>query len=98
MTQGFFSVQQTCPTCHGRGTVIKDPCRSCHGEGRIKETKTLSVKVPPGVDNSDRIRLSGEGEASSNGGAPGDLYVQVSVRIILFLKEMGVICIVMLTI
>lgn len=80
MTQGFFSVQQTCPTCHGRGTVIKDPCRNCHGEGRIKETKTLSVKVPPGVDNGDRIRLSGEGEASSNGGAPGDLYVQVSVR------------------
>ena len=80
MTQGFFSVQQTCPTCHGRGTVIKDPCRNCHGEGRIKETKTLSVKVPPGVDNGDRIRLSGEGEASSNGGVPGDLYVQVSVR------------------
>ena len=80
MTQGFFSVQQTCPTCHGRGTVIKDPCQACHGQGRVEETKTLSVKVPPGVDNGDRIRLSGEGEASPDGGPAGDLYVQVSVR------------------
>ena len=80
MTQGFFSVQQTCPNCHGRGTVIKDPCQACHGQGRVEETKTLSVKVPPGVDNGDRIRLSGEGEASPDGGPAGDLYVQVSVR------------------
>lgn len=80
MQQGFFSVQQTCPNCRGQGKMISDPCSSCHGQGRVEETKTLSVKVPPGVDNGDRIRLSGEGEASSEGGASGDLYVQISVR------------------
>ncbi len=80
MQQGFFSVQQTCPTCRGRGTVISDPCDTCHGHGRVEETKTLSVKVPAGVDNGDRIRLSGEGEAGPDGGPPGDLYVQISVR------------------
>lgn len=80
MQQGFFSVQQTCPTCHGRGTVISDPCTACRGHGRVEETKTLSVKVPAGVDTGDRIRLSGEGEAGVGGGPAGDLYVQVSVR------------------
>ena len=80
MQQGFFSVQQTCPTCHGKGTVIKDPCGSCHGQGRVQEHKTLSVKIPAGVDTGDRIRLSGEGEAGENGGPPGDLYVQVNVK------------------
>ena len=80
MTQGFFSVQQTCPNCGGKGTIIKDPCGDCHGEGRVEETKILSVKVPPGVDTGDRIRLAGEGEASPDGGPPGDLYVQVNVR------------------
>ncbi|MCL6415443.1 molecular chaperone DnaJ [Aestuariirhabdus sp. Z084] len=80
MQQGFFSVQQTCPNCHGSGKQIKDPCRSCHGEGRVQEYKTLSVKVPPGVDTGDRIRLAGEGEAGVNGGPSGDLYVQVSVK------------------
>jgi molecular chaperone DnaJ len=80
MQQGFFSVQQTCPNCRGRGTIISDPCKSCHGQGRVEETKTLSVKVPAGVDTGDRIRLSGEGEAGSDGGPSGDLYVQVSVR------------------
>lgn len=80
MSQGFISVQQTCPKCHGRGQVISDPCGSCHGQGRIKETKTLSVKVPPGVDTGDRIRLGGEGEAGPEGGPAGDLYVQVNVR------------------
>jgi molecular chaperone DnaJ len=80
MQQGFFSVQQTCPNCRGRGTIITDPCRSCHGQGRVEETKTLSVKVPPGVDSGDRIRLSGEGEAGMEGGPPGDLYVQVAVK------------------
>lgn len=80
MQQGFFSVQQTCPTCHGRGTVISDPCNACRGHGRVEETKTLSVKVPAGVDTGDRIRLSGEGEAGVGGGPAGDLYVQVSVR------------------
>ncbi|MBS3953972.1 MAG: molecular chaperone DnaJ [Methylomicrobium sp.] len=80
MQQGFFSVQQTCPTCHGSGKQIKDPCRKCHGQGRVQDTKTLSVKVPAGVDIGDRIRLSGEGEAGLNGGPSGDLYVQINVR------------------
>ncbi|WP_086930786.1 molecular chaperone DnaJ [Agarilytica rhodophyticola] len=80
MQQGFFSVQQTCPTCRGKGTIISDPCRDCHGHGRVEETKTLSVKVPPGVDTGDRIRLSGEGEAGTDGGPAGDLYVQVNVK------------------
>lgn len=80
MRQGFFAVQQACPTCHGRGKIIKDPCNKCHGEGRVEKSKTLSVKIPAGVDNGDRIRLSGEGEAGEFGAPPGDLYVQVSVR------------------
>lgn len=80
MQQGFFSVQQTCPNCRGRGTVISDPCRECRGQGRLEERKSLSVKVPAGVDTGDRIRLSGEGEAGPSGGPNGDLYVQVSVR------------------
>ena len=80
MQQGFFSVQQTCPNCRGRGTIISDPCTSCHGQGRKEESKTLSVKIPPGVDTGDRVRLSGEGEAGPNGGPTGDLYVQVHVR------------------
>ena len=80
MSQGFFSVQQTCPKCHGRGRVIDDPCGSCYGQGRVKDKKTLSVKVPAGVDNGDRIRLGGEGEAGPEGGPSGDLYVQVRVR------------------
>jgi len=80
VSQGFFSLQQTCPRCRGAGSVIKDPCRSCGGSGRIERRKTLSVKIPPGVDTGDRIRLSGEGEAGHNGGPPGDLYVQIAVR------------------
>ncbi|MCG7876765.1 MAG: molecular chaperone DnaJ [Candidatus Thiodiazotropha endolucinida] len=80
MQQGFFSVQQTCPRCHGKGTMIEDPCPNCHGQGRVQEHKTLSVKVPPGVDSGDRIRLAGEGEAGEHGGPPGDLYVQVAVK------------------
>ncbi len=80
MQQGFFSVQQTCPRCHGRGTVITDPCGTCQGQGRVQEQKTLSVKVPPGVDTGDRIRLAGEGEAGDAGAPPGDLYVQVAVK------------------
>ncbi|MGI9344311.1 MAG: molecular chaperone DnaJ [Gammaproteobacteria bacterium] len=78
--QGFFSIQQTCPSCRGTGTTIEDPCDDCHGAGRQQKTKTLAVKVPPGVDNGDRIRLSGEGEAGQNGGPPGDLYVDIRVR------------------
>lgn len=80
MRQGFFAVQQACPTCHGRGKIIKDPCNKCHGEGRVEKSKTLSVKIPAGVDTGDRIRLSGEGEAGEFGAPAGDLYVQVTVR------------------
>ncbi|MBR9871547.1 MAG: molecular chaperone DnaJ [Gammaproteobacteria bacterium] len=80
MQQGFFTVQQACPTCRGSGQIIKNPCKSCHGQGRVRQEKTLSVKVPPGVDTGDRIRLSGEGEMGVDGGPPGDLYVQVAVR------------------
>ena len=80
MQQGFFSVQQTCPNCRGKGKMIADPCGKCYGRGVVEETKTLSVKVPPGVDTGDRIRLAGEGEAGPDGGPAGDLYVQVSVR------------------
>jgi molecular chaperone DnaJ len=79
MQQGFFSIQQTCPACKGTGKVIQDPCEKCHGRGRVRKTKKLSVKVPPGVDNGDRIRLSGEGEAGRNNGPPGDLYVEIRV-------------------
>jgi molecular chaperone DnaJ len=78
--QGFFSIQQTCPKCHGSGRIIPDPCPSCRGAGRVKQHKTLSVKIPSGIDNGDRIRLSGEGEHGVNGGPPGDLYVQVHVK------------------
>ena len=79
-SQGLFAVQQTCPKCRGRGSVVTDPCNKCYGRGRIEEQKTLSVKVPAGVDTGDRIRLTGEGEASPDGGPAGDLYVQVVVR------------------
>ena len=80
MQQGFFSIQQTCPHCHGRGVSITDPCRKCHGQGRVQEYKTLSVKIPPGVDNGDRIRLANEGEAGEQGGPAGDLYVHLYVK------------------
>jgi len=80
MQQGFFSIQQTCPTCHGTGKVIPDPCKACDGVGRVKKHKTLSVKIPSGVDDGDRIRLTGEGEAGVNGGPPGDLYVVVQLK------------------
>ena len=80
MQQGFFSIQQTCPACKGAGTTIADPCNDCHGRGRVRKTRTLAVKVPAGVDDGDRIRLSGEGEAGRNGGPPGDLYVEIRVK------------------
>ena len=78
--QGFFAIQQTCPSCHGEGRVITDPCTDCHGQGRVRESKNLTVKIPAGVDNGDRVRLSGEGEAGIHGGSAGDLYVQVAVK------------------
>ena len=80
MSQGFFSVQQACPQCRGRGQMISDPCGDCHGQGVVEEHKTLSVKIPAGVDTGDRIRLAGKGEAGPQGGPAGDLYVQMHVR------------------
>jgi molecular chaperone DnaJ len=80
VSQGFFSIQQTCPQCHGAGKIIPDPCATCAGAGRVKHQKTLSVKIPAGVDQDDRIRLAGEGEAGLNGGPQGDLYVVVNLR------------------
>jgi len=80
MQQGFFSVQQTCPTCRGAGEQISDPCTKCRGSGRVQEQKTLSVKIPAGVDTGDRIRLSGEGEAGEKGAPSGDLYVMVQTK------------------
>lgn len=78
--QGFFSIQQTCPSCHGEGKIIADPCSDCRGQGRVRENKKLTVKIPAGVDNGDRVRVGGEGEAGLHGGDSGDLYVQVTVK------------------
>jgi molecular chaperone DnaJ len=80
VSQGFFSIQQTCPQCRGTGKVVAEPCATCNGAGRVRKHKTLSVKIPAGVDQDDRIRLSGEGEAGVNGGPPGDLYVVVTLK------------------
>ncbi len=80
MQRGIFSVQQPCPTCGGRGQTIAKPCKSCRGNGRVQSEKTLQVKIPAGVDNGDRIRLQGEGEAGPGGAPAGDLYVEVHVR------------------
>jgi molecular chaperone DnaJ len=80
VSQGFFSIQQTCPSCHGTGKVVSDPCPTCEGAGRTRKHKTLSVKIPAGVDQDDRIRLAGEGEAGVNGGPNGDLYVVVQLK------------------
>ncbi|MFN7570161.1 MAG: molecular chaperone DnaJ [Betaproteobacteria bacterium] len=80
MTQGFFSIQQTCPTCRGNGKVIADPCAACHGEGRIKKNKVLEINIPAGIDEGQRIRLAGKGEPGMNGGPAGDLYVEIHIK------------------
>lgn len=80
VSMGPFAMAQTCPTCHGAGKIISDPCRVCSGQGRVKTQKTLNVKIPAGVDEGDRIRLSGEGEPGVNGGPPGDLYVVMHIK------------------
>ena len=80
VSQGPFSIAQTCPRCHGSGMMIAHPCAACGGAGRVKHQKTLSVRIPGGVDEGDRVRLSGEGESGVNGGPPGDLYVQVHIK------------------
>ena len=78
--QGFFTLQQTCPACRGTGQTIPFPCTDCNGSGRVQKNRTISIKIPSGVDNADRIRLSNEGEAGINGGPAGDLYVDITVR------------------
>ncbi len=80
MRQGFFAITQTCPQCHGRGHFIEKPCSQCHGQGRYQKTKTLSVKIPAGVDTGDRVRLASEGEMAERGGVAGDLYVQIHIK------------------
>ncbi len=80
MSQGFFSIQQTCPKCHGSGSYIADPCMPCHGAGKVKRTKTLAVNIPAGIDDGMRIRSAGNGEPGSNGGPPGDLYIEIHVK------------------
>jgi molecular chaperone DnaJ len=79
VSQGFFQLQQACPRCRGSGKIVKNPCDTCLGQGRVRRSKKLAVKIPPGVDTGDRIRLGGEGEAGRNGGPAGDLYVEVRV-------------------
>ncbi len=78
--QGFISIQQTCNKCNGKGKIVKENCQTCHGKGRIKSEKTLSAKIPAGIDDNDKIRLTGEGEAGLNGGPSGDLYIQVKIK------------------
>jgi len=88
-TQGFFSVERTCPSCQGRGETIDDPCRSCNGAGRITRERTLSVNIPAGVEDGTRIRLAGEGEAGLRGGPSGDLYIFLSLKPHPFLQRDG---------
>ena len=80
MRQGFFSVQQTCPHCRGSGKIIPDPCNTCHGQGKIKSQKTLEVKIPAGIDDGMRIRSTGNGEPGTNGGPPGDLFIEIRIK------------------
>jgi molecular chaperone DnaJ len=77
--QGFFTLERTCPACQGRGQVIEDPCTQCMGQGRVTRERTLSVNIPPGVEDGTRIRLAGEGEAGVRGGPAGDLYIFLSL-------------------
>src|SRR5439155_3904434 len=87
--QGFFTLERTCPSCQGRGQVIEDPCPSCSGSGRVTRERTLSVNVPPGVEDGTRIRLAGEGEAGTRGGPPGDLYIFLSLAAHPFFQRDG---------
>ena len=80
MRQGFFSVQQTCPHCRGTGKIIPEPCATCHGQGKVKKHKTLEVKIPAGIDDNMRIRSAGNGEPGTNGGPPGDLYIEIRLK------------------
>ena len=87
--QGFFTISRTCPNCQGSGTIIEKPCSNCHGSGRVQQEKVLEIKIPAGVENGSRLRISGEGESGVNGGPPGDLYVVISVKDHPFFKRQG---------
>ena len=89
MQQGFFAIQQTCPTCRGAGQVIKDPCSACNGQGRMHKSREVEIKIPPGVDTGSRIRVSGQGDAGESGGQPGDLYVDIRVKANPIFKRQG---------
>ncbi|RCS25089.1 molecular chaperone DnaJ [Phyllobacterium salinisoli] len=78
--QGFFSIERTCPSCNGRGQIIKDPCAKCAGQGRVTQERSLSVNIPAGIEDGTRIRLTGEGEAGLRGGPSGDLYIFLSIK------------------
>ncbi|MBI3350548.1 MAG: molecular chaperone DnaJ [Burkholderiales bacterium] len=80
MRQGFFSIQQTCPHCHGSGKIIPDPCTTCNGQGKVKKQKTLEVKIPAGINEGMRIRSAGNGEPGVNGGPSGDLYIEIRIK------------------
>ena len=80
MRQGFFSIQQTCPHCHGTGKIIPEPCMTCAGQGKIKKNKTLEVKIPAGINEGMRIRSTGNGEPGTNGGPAGDLYIEIRIK------------------
>ncbi len=87
--QGFFTLERTCPACQGHGQVIDDPCPSCSGSGRVTRERTLSVNIPPGVEDGTRIRLAGEGEAGMRGGPAGDLYIFLSLSSHAFFQREG---------
>jgi molecular chaperone DnaJ len=87
--QGFFTLERTCPACHGRGQVIEDPCPNCSGSGRVERERSLSVNIPPGVEDGTRIRLAGEGEAGARGGPAGDLYIFLSLTAHEFFQRDG---------
>ncbi len=87
--QGYFTMEHTCPGCHGAGIVIEDPCRSCHGQGRVMRERKLSAQIPAGVEDGTRIRLANEGEAGLRGGPPGDLYIFLSIKPHKFFQRQG---------
>ena len=88
-SQGFFTIERTCPSCQGRGETIDDPCPTCHGQGRVTKERTLAVSIPPGVEDGTRIRLAGEGEAGQRGGPTGDLYIFLSIKTHEFFQRDG---------
>lgn len=87
--QGFFTITRTCPACQGAGKIVRERCPDCHGQGRIEREKTIDLRIPPGVDSGTRLRVTGEGEAAPNGGAPGDLYVVLDVKEHPFFERRG---------